>query len=136
MAVAAGTVYVEGLQQLVRAFLRAEGALPHDLEMFLEEAGRAVKAQVITNAQETFRNSSDLVGSVDNLARAPRGYVRVTALRREHKDAPFSYPRMWEYGPPPHGGRPFARKAVAEQADTIEALGEVMLAKLGGEWEA
>lgn len=136
MAAAAGTVYIRGLDQLVRAFLRTEGALPHDLEIALEDAGRAVKAQVSSNAETTFRQSADLIGSIDNIVKGPRAFVRVTALRREHKNAPYSYPRMQEYGPPPHGGRPFARKALVQKADEVCAIVDGMLAKLSGEWAA
>lgn len=131
-----GYVRVNGLHELVRAFERTEGALPHDLSAALEESGRVVKAQVAQNAQEVFESSSDLVGSIDNVVKGPRAYVRVTALRRERANAPFSYPRMWEYGPPKHGGRPFARRALAEKANDVYAIVDGMLAKLGGEWEA
>lgn len=127
---------MKGLDALVAAFARTEGALPADLNASMDEAGRVVKAQVATNAGETFVQSSDLIGSIDNVTRGPRAFVRVTALRREHKNAPFSYPRMWEYGKPPHGGRPFARKALSQRADEVYAILDGMLAKLGGEWEA
>jgi len=132
----AETIYVRGLPELVRAFERTEGALPHDLTAAMEEAGRAVKAQVAANAQATFASSSTLVGSIDNVTRGATARVRVTTQRRQHKGAPFSYPRMWEYGKPPHGGRPFARKALEQKADAVYAIIDGMLAKLGGEWEA
>src|SRR5579859_5623134 len=140
----AETIYVKGLPELVRAFERTEGALPHDLTAAMEEAGQVVKAQVASNAQEVFQSASDLVGSIDNVSRGPRAYVRVTALRRDGKNAPYSYPRAWEYANPvpiaygrsSRAGRPFARRALAEKADAVYAIVDGMLAKLGGEWEA
>lgn len=132
----AETVYVRGLDELVNAFMRTEGALPHDLEMALEGSGRVVKAQVVSNAESTFQSSGTLIGSIDNIVRGPRAYVRVTALRGERAGAPFSYPRMQEYGPRPHGGRPFARKALEQQSDAVVAILEAMVDELGGVWEA
>lgn len=131
-----GSIKVQGLPELVRAFQRTEGALPHDLEMGLEQAGRLVKAQVASNADAAFRESSYLVGSIDNIVQGPRAFVRVTAYRGEHAHAPFSYPSMWEYGSAPHGGRPFARKALDQKAEAVYAVLDGMLAKLGGEWAA
>lgn len=125
-----GAVYVDGLDGLVRAFKRTEGALPSAVDHGLHAAGVVVADEGKQQAEaQGLHETGLLIENIYSVSRGPVAVVRDTTMRTVRANAPYSYPRRWEYG-----GRPFLRPALAAKTEEVEGILDRMLAELGGEW--
>lgn len=119
------TVRIEGLSRLERALGRLQAEAKKRLNVRLLAIGKIVEG----NAHSLIR-SKGLVGGprssgqLDKLTRTSVSatgtvFVRAGAVRRKGRDAPFNYPRLWEFAR--SGQRAFLLPALERSRGAVDA---------------
>jgi hypothetical protein len=122
-------VYVEGLDETIRAFGRMDRRLSGDIRKQMRGIGQFVAKAANENAK-----GQGLVGKTKRLSRGNRPAVKGSTLlvRNRVENRGFNYPAVSEY----KRGRAFLEPALDEQEPRVIREFERMLDELGSDWAA
>lgn len=133
------TIRVVGLKQLARGFHKLSGELASELDVALLEAAKLVEVE----SQQLIRQQRLTGGprSTGRLSRFTKAFlrprtgvagVRSGATRTTGANAPFNYPRVWEFG---HGrARAFLWPALERTRPAVIGRLDRMLDELAGDF--